>query len=66
MYLLLSFYYLSVVKFALQGMNFLYVQVVLCSPTRQPLGQSEPLVCRIAVIHSHLGLNVEAFSIQWQ
>lgn len=62
----LPIYCLSVVKFTLQGINFLYVQVVVCSPSRQPLGQSEPLACRVAVTSCHLGLNVGAFSIQWQ
>lgn len=36
-------YFLSVMKFTLQGINFLFVQVVVCSPSRQLLGQPEPL-----------------------
>lgn len=61
-------YLLSVLKSTLWGINFLCVQVVLCRPSRQPLGQQEPLACNRTVSTCQLGLCVGTISVrrQWQ
>lgn len=61
-----SLYLLSVVKSTLWGINFLCVQVVLCSLSRQLLGQPEPLSCSAAASPHQLGLYIGTFCVRWQ